>query len=182
MYTDKKNFSGKTINRPARSSVAQLPDIENGTVDKIWSTGPISRSVMTLNMRPAVARGVHFNRSPRGLTLDDSHSGTVMAQIAMVFAQFRRETIQRRVTDYNYFARYESRHVSGRPATVRQQGETTIGGKTNRLLVADPVQSAMMASLYARYTGWETLGSLVRWLNAGGRYHTARGGSCRRCR
>ena len=47
---------------------------------------------------------MHFQSVTEGITLDDSPTGTVMAQIMMVFAQFERETIQRRVTD-NYFAR-----------------------------------------------------------------------------
>ena len=178
VYTD-KGFSGKTINRPALQRL--LHDAENGLVDKIlvYRLDRISRSVhdFTGLCAQLSARGVHFQSVAAGLTRDDSTSGTVMAQIMMVFAQFERETIQRRVTD-NYFARAKAgMYLGGRPPFGFSKGETTIGGKRTACYVADPVQSALMASLYARYLqDGETLGSLVRWLNAGG-YHTARGGS-----
>lgn len=58
---------------------------------------------------------MHFQSVTEGITLDDSPTGTVMAQIMMVFAQFERETIQRRVTD-NYFARAKTgMYLGGRP-------------------------------------------------------------------
>lgn len=178
VYTD-KGFSGKTINRPALQRL--LHDAENGLVDKIlvYRLDRISRSVHDFTGLCArlSARGVHFQSVAEGLTLDDSPSGTVMAQIMMVFAQFERETIQRRVTD-NYFARAKAgMYLGGRPPFGFSKGETTVGGKRTACYVADPVQSALMAALYARYLqDGETLGSLVRWLNAGG-YRTARGGS-----
>lgn len=123
------------------------------------------------------ARGVHFQSVTEGITLDNTPSGTVMAQIMMVFAQFERETIQRRVTD-NYFARAKAgMYLGGRPPFGFDKGETLVGGKRTACYVINPQQSALMAAIYARYLqDGETLGSLVRWLNAN-RYRTARGGS-----
>lgn len=100
-----------------------------------------------------------------------------MAQIMMVFAQFERETIQRRVTD-NYFARAKTgMYLGGSPPFGFCKGETVIDGKRTACYAPHPTQSACMAALYERYLQeGETLGSLVRWLNAND-CRTARGSS-----
>lgn len=178
VYTD-KGFSGKNIDRPALQHL--LTDAEDGQVEKIlvYRLDRISRSVhdFTGLCTRLSARGVHFQSVTEGITLDNTPSGTVMAQIMMVFAQFERETIQRRVTD-NYFARAKAgMYLGGRPPFGFDKGETLVDGKRTACYVANPQQSALMASLYERYLqDGETLGSLVRWLNANG-YRTARGGS-----
>lgn len=155
--------------------------MEDGQVEKIlvYRLDRISRSVhdFTGLCTRLSARGVHFQSVTEGITLDNTPSGTVMAQIMMVFAQFERETIQRRVTD-NYFARAKAgMYLGGRPPFGFDKGETLVGGKRTACYVINPQQSALMAAIYARYLqDGETLGSLVRWLNAN-RYRTARGGS-----
>lgn len=120
---------------------------------------------------------MHFQSVTEGITLDDSPTGTVMAQIMMVFAQFERETIQRRVTD-NYFARAKTgMYLGGRPPFGFDKGETFVDGRRTACYVPNPQQAALMAELYERYLlDGATLGSLVRWLNAN-EYRTARGGS-----
>ena len=155
--------------------------MEDGQVEKIlvYRLDRISRSVhdFTGLCTRLSARGVHFQSVTEGITLDNTPSGTVMAQIMMVFAQFERETIQRRVTD-NYFARAKAgMYLGGRPPFGFDKGETLVGGKRTACYVINPQQSALMAAIYARYLqDGETLGSLVRWLNAN-RHRTARGGS-----
>lgn len=155
--------------------------MEDGQVEKIlvYRLDRISRSVhdFTGLCTRLSARGVHFQSVTEGITLDNTPSGTVMAQIMMVFAQFERETIQRRVTD-NYFARAKAgMYLGGRPPFGFDKGETLVGGKRTACYVINPQQSALMTAIYARYLqDGETLGSLVRWLNAN-RYRTARGGS-----
>lgn len=155
--------------------------MEDGQVEKIlvYRLDRISRSVhdFTGLCTRLSARGVHFQSVTEGITLDNTPSGTVMAQIMMVFAQFERETIQRRVTD-NYFVRAKAgMYLGGRPPFGFDKGETLVGGKRTACYVINPQQSALMAAIYARYLqDGETLGSLVRWLNAN-RYRTARGGS-----
>ncbi len=155
--------------------------MEAGQVEKIlvYRLDRISRSVhdFTGLCTRLSARGVHFQSVTEGITLDNTPSGTVMAQIMMVFAQFERETIQRRVTD-NYFARAKAgMYLGGRPPFGFDKGETLVGGKRTACYVINPQQSALMAAIYARYLqDGETLGSLVRWLNAN-RYRTARGGN-----
>lgn len=155
--------------------------MEAGQVEKIlvYRLDRISRSVhdFTGLCTRLSARGVHFQSVTEGITLDNTPSGTVMAQIMMVFAQFERETIQRRVTD-NYFARAKAgMYLGGRPPFGFDKGETLVGGKRTACYVINPQQSALMAAIYARYLqDGETLGSLVRWLNAN-RHRTARGGS-----
>lgn len=178
IYTD-KGFSGKNIDRPALQQL--LADAEAGQIDKIlvYRLDRISRSVHDFTGLCSLlsAKGVHFQSVTEGITLDDSPSGTVMAQIMMVFAQFERETIQRRVTD-NYFARAKTgMYLGGRPPFGFSKGQTLVGGKHTACYVPHPEQAALMAALYARYAQeGETLGSLVRWLNAHG-HRTARGGS-----
>lgn len=178
VYTD-KGFSGKNIDRPALQQL--LADAEDGLIDKIlvYRLDRISRSVhdFTGLCSRLSTKGVHFQSVTEGITLDDSPSGTVMAQIMMVFAQFERETIQRRVTD-NYFARAKSgMYLGGRPPFGFAKGQTLVGGKHTACYIPHPEQAALMAALYARYAQeGETLGSLVRWLNAHG-HRTARGGS-----
>ena len=176
IYTD-KGFSGKSIDRPALRQL--LADAEAGLIDKVlvYRLDRISRSVHDFTGLCAQlgARGVHFQSAAEGITLDDSPAGTVMAQIMMVFAQFERETIQRRVTD-NYFARARTgMYLGGRPPFGFIKGETMVGGRRTACYVPDPEQAALMAALFERYLlDGETLGSLVRRLNAGG-HRTARG-------
>lgn len=178
IYTD-KGFSGKNIDRPALQRL--LADAEAGQVDKIlvYRLDRISRSVhdFTGLCTRLSAHGVCFQSVTEGITLDNSPSGTVMAQIMMVFAQFERETIQRRVTD-NYFARAKTgMYLGGRPPFGFEKGETVVDGKRTACYVPDPARAALMVELFERYVqDGATLGSLVRWLNAAG--HTAaRGGS-----
>ena len=178
VYTD-KGFSGKNIDRPALQQL--LTDAEDGLIDKIlvYRLDRISRSVhdFTGLCSRLSAKGVHFQSVTEGITLDDSPSGTVMAQIMMVFAQFERETIQRRVTD-NYYARAKNgMYLGGRPPFGFAKGQTMVDGKHTACYVPQPEQAALMCTLYERYAqDGETLGSLVRWLNAHG-HRTARGGS-----
>lgn len=178
VYTD-KGFSGKNIDRPALQQL--LADAESGFIDKIlvYRLDRISRSVhdFTGLCSRLSAKGVHFQSVTEGITLDDTPSGTVMAQIMMVFAQFERETIQRRVTD-NYYARAKTgMYLGGRPPFGFAKGQTLIEGKHTACYIPQPEQAALMTELYERYAqDGETLGSLVRWLNANG-HRTARGGS-----
>lgn len=178
VYTD-KGYSGKNIDRPALQQL--LADAEAGLVSKVlvYRLDRISRSVHDFTGLCArlSAQGVHFQSVTEGITLDNSPSGTVMAQIMMVFAQFERETIQRRVTD-NYYARAKAgMYLGGRPPFGFAKGETTVGGKHTACYIPEPAQAAVVCALYERYLrDGETLGTLVRHLNGQG-CRTARGGS-----
>ena len=178
VYTD-KGYSGKNTNRPALQQL--LADVKNGTVERIlvYRLDRISRSVhdFTGLCAELTAQKVHFQSVTEGITLDDSISGTVLAQIMMVFAQFERETIQRRVTD-NYYARAKTgMYLGGRPPFGFAKGETVVDGKRTACFVPHPEQSALMITIYERYTqDGESLGTLVRWLNAEG-HPTVRGGT-----
>lgn len=170
VYTD-KGFSGKNTNRPALQQL--LKDVKNGQVSKIlvYKLDRISRSVYDFTglCQLLTEKGVQFQSVSDNLTLDDSLSGTVMAQIMMVFAQFERETIQRRVTD-NYFGRAKTgMYLGGRPPFGFVKGETTIGGKRTACYLPHPEQAAIVMQLYERYVkDGESLGTLSRWLNTEG--------------
>ncbi len=178
VYTD-KGFSGKNTDRPALQQL--MEDVRAGRVEKIlvYRLDRISRSVhdFTGLCQELTERGVHFQSVTEGITLDDSLSGKVMAQIMMVFAQFERETIQRRVTD-NYFARAKTgMYLGGRPPYGFEKDITTVNGKRTACFVAHPSESVIVRQMFERYVkDGETLGTLVRWLNDSG-YRTSRGGS-----
>lgn len=169
-YTD-KGFSGKNINRPALRRL--MEDVAEGRVEKIlvYKIDRISRSVhdFTGLCQQLSEKGVEFQSVTDGITLDDSLSGTVMAQIMMVFAQFERETIQRRVTD-NYFGRAKTgMYLGGRPPFGFAKGETTVGGKRTACYIPAPEQAAWVIRMFERYRqDGESLGTLSRWLNAKG--------------
>ena len=178
VYTD-KGYSGKNTDRPALQQL--LADVKNGAVERIlvYRLDRISRSVhdFTGLCAELTAHKVHFQSVTEGITLDDSISGTVLAQIMMVFAQFERETIQRRVTD-NYYARAKTgMYLGGRPPFGFDKGETVVDGKRTACFVPHPEQAARMIEIFERYArDGETLGTVVRWLNAEGPA-TARGGT-----
>ena len=178
VYTD-KGFSGKNTDRPALQQL--VADAKAGRVEKIlvYRLDRISRSVhdFTGLCQELTEQGVHFQSVTEGIMLDDSLSGTVMAQIMMVFAQFERETIQRRVTD-NYFARAKTgMYLGGLPPYGFEKGKTMVDGRHTACYVPHPAQSVIVRRMFERYVqDGETLGTLTRWLNAAG-YRTARDGS-----
>lgn len=169
-YTD-KGYSGKNTDRPALQQL--LRDVKDGEVSKIlvYKIDRISRSVhdFTGLCQQLHEHGVEFQSVTDGITLDDSLSGTVVAQIMMVFAQFERETIQRRVTD-NYFGRAKTgMYLGGRPPFGFTKGETTVDGRRTACYVPAPEQAAWVVRLYERYRrDGESLGTLSRWLNTQG--------------
>lgn len=170
IYTD-KGFSGKNTNRPAFQRL--LDDVKAGQIEKIlvYRLDRISRSVhdFTGLCQILSERGVQFHSCTDGVTLDDSLSGTVMAQIMMVFAQFERETIQRRVTD-SYFGRAKTgMYLGGRPPFGFGKGETTIGGRRTACYIPNPAQAETVLWMYETYVQADaSLGTLVRALNAHG--------------
>ncbi len=83
-----KGFSGKNTDRSALQQL--MEDVRAGRVEKIlvYRLDRISRSVhdFTGLCQELTEGGVHFQSVTEGITLDDSMSGKVMAQIMMVFA------------------------------------------------------------------------------------------------
>lgn len=157
-------------------------DIRAGVIDRIavYKLDRVSRSVHDFTGLCALLheKRVSFHSCEDGLTLDDTPAGTAMAQIMMVFAQFERETIQRRVTD-NYYARAKSgMYLGGRPPFGFRQGETHIDGRKTACYVPDTVQAATVCALYERYLEPDgSLGTLMRWLNDEKRLPAPRGGA-----
>lgn len=166
-YTD-KGFSGKNTDRPAFQRL--LADVKAGRVEKIlaYRLDRISRSVhdFTGLCQTLSDHGVEFQSCTDGITLDDSLSGTVMAQILMVFAQFERETIQRRVTD-SYFGRAKTgMYLGGRPPFGFDKGETVHAGHRTACYVPHPAQAGRVQWMYETYVReGQSLGTLARRLN-----------------
>lgn len=173
-----RGFSGKDVERPALQAL--LRAVEEGRVQKllVYKLDRVSRSVHDFTGLCGRLRekGVAFQSCEDGLTLDDSPAGAAMAQIMMVFAEFERETIVRRVTD-NYYARAGSgMYLGGRPPFGFLKGETVLAGKRTACYVPDPDKAALVRELYARYLEpGASLGSLMRWLNLDVRVPTGRG-------
>lgn len=146
----------------------------------VYKLDRVSRSVHDFTGLCALLRekGVAFRSCEDGLTLDDTPAGTAMAQIMMVFAQFERETIQRRVTD-NYYARARSgMYLGGRPPFGFCKGETLVEGRKTACYAPDMEQAAVVCALYDRYLApGASLGSLMRWLNDEKRLPAPRGGA-----
>ncbi|MCB6366002.1 recombinase family protein [Intestinibacillus massiliensis] len=178
-YTD-RGFSGKDTGRPAFQAL--LSAIRDGEVGKllVYKLDRVSRSVHDFTGLCALLRekGVAFQSCEDGLTLDETPAGTAMAQIMMVFAQFERETIQRRVTD-NYYSRARAgMYLGGRPPFGFGKGETRVAGKKTACYIEAPAQAEAVRALYRRYLEpGASLGSLMRWLNDGVRIPTGRGGA-----
>lgn len=174
-----RGFSGKNIDRPAFQTL--LGEIRDGAVDKIvvYKLDRVSRSVhdFTGLCDLLTAKHVAFRSCEDGVTLDETPAGTAMAQIMMVFAQFERETIQRRVTD-NYYERARAgMYLGGKPPYGFGKGETVIAGKKTACFVPDPARGAVVTALYERYVApGASLGALMRWLNEEKRLPASRGG------
>lgn len=179
IYID-RGFSGKNTDRPAFQRL--LDDLRAGEIDRVavYKLDRISRSVRDFAALCDLMRekGVAFRSCEDGLTLDDTPAGTAMAQIMMVFAQFERETIQRRVTD-NYYDRAKSGlYLGGRPPFGFTQGHTLVNGRKTACYIPDKTQAALVCTLYDRYlTPGASLGTLMRWLNDEKRLPAVRGGA-----
>ncbi|MDO4270582.1 MAG: recombinase family protein [Eubacteriales bacterium] len=178
-YID-RGFSGKNTDRPAFQRL--LADLRAGGIDRIavYKLDRVSRSVHDFAGLCDLLRErrVAFRSCEDGLTLDDTPAGTAMAQIMMVFAQFERETIQRRVTD-NYYERAKTgMYLGGRPPFGFSKGQTLVGGRKTACYVPDEAQAAVVRALYDRYLEADvSLGTLMRWLNDEMRLPTGRGGT-----
>lgn len=178
VYTD-RGFSGKNTDRPAFQRL--LRDIRAGEIDRVavYKLDRISRSVHDFTGLCGLLREkqVQFCSCEDGLTLDDTPAGMAMAQILMVFAQFERETIQRRVTD-NYYARAKSGlYLGGRPPFGFIQGDTLVDGRKTACYLPQAKQAALIPELYERYLApGGSLGTLMRFLNDEKRLPAPRGG------
>ena len=179
VYTD-RGFSGKNTARPAFQTL--LADIESGLVGKIvvYKLDRVSRSVHDFTGLCELLRtkSVAFVSCEDGLTLDETPAGAAMAQIMMVFAQFERETIVRRVTD-NYYERAKSgMYLGGRPPFGFIKGQTAVLGKKTACFAPDPDTAPLVRALFDRYLEPQaSLGTLMRWLNDELRLPTGRGGA-----
>ena len=166
VYQD-KGFSGKNTARPGFQKLLQ--DIGQGHIQKIivYKLDRVSRSVHDFTGLYELLRQkqIAFISCEDGLTLDNTPAGAAMAQIMMVFAQFERETIIRRVTD-NYYERAKSgMYLGGRPPFGFAKGQTICAGKHTACFIPCPAQAEIVAALFSRYLEpGASLGSLMRWL------------------
>ncbi|MDR0861953.1 MAG: recombinase family protein [Oscillospiraceae bacterium] len=169
IYAD-KGYSGSTTERPEFQRL--LGDVRNGKVGRIitYRLDRISRSVLDFaNLCDMFSRcGVSFNSTQERFDTS-TPMGKAMLNIAMVFAQLERETIQGRIKD-NYYSRGEKGMYLGGPAPF---GFTKTEMKTEsgrlKMLAEEPKAAATLTRVYEMYAGdLLSLGAIARQLNEEG--------------
>ncbi len=165
-----KGYSGKNTDRPEFQKM--LRQIEAGVISKVvvYKLDRISRSTLDFGsmMKTFQKHNVEFVSCSE--SFDTSNPmGKAMLQIAMVFAELERNTIQQRVKD-NYYARGEKGFFMGgtTPYGLIKEGTTSQGKKTSTFSFDESKADVLrlMYDLYAN-TGY-SLGMISDTLNKRG--------------
>lgn len=150
-YVD-KGYSGKNTERPAFKRMMQ--GIKNGEINKVivYKLDRISRSVLDFAnlIEEFKQHDVDF-RSTQEQFDTSSPIGNAMLNIAMVFAQLERETIQQRVYD-NYQERGKKGYFMGGPPPYGfHRIQTMIGGKRVGMLEIIPEEASIIEMIFDWY-------------------------------
>lgn len=165
-YVD-KGYSGKNTDRPAFKRMMQ--GIKSKEIDKVivYKLDRISRSVLDFSNLIEIFKqhNVEF-RSTQEQFDTSSPIGNAMLNIAMVFAQLERETIQQRVID-NYYERGKKGYFMGGPPPFGfQRVKTTIEGKKVGVLEIIPQEAGIIEMIYDWYGNHnKTLSEIAAQLN-----------------
>ena len=98
-YID-KGFSGKNTNRPAFARM--MEDIRAGKIKRVivYKLDRISRSILDFSNMMEIFQQYHVEFVSSTEKFDTSTPiGNAMLNISIVFSQFERETIQKRISD-----------------------------------------------------------------------------------
>lgn len=182
VYVD-KGFSGKNTNRPAFARM--LADIRAGQIRAVvvYKLDRVSRSVLDFGkmMEEFERYQVAFISATEKFDTQ-TPMGRAMLNIAMVFAQLERETIQKRVAD-SYASR--SRHgfyMGGRIPYGYRLTSTVIDGVHTASYQQEPKEAEQIKRIFALYANSRnSLGDIVCYLQEhqinqlrGGTWNTAR--------
>ena len=166
IYID-KGYSGKNTNRP--ELIRMTNDINNGLISKIivYKLDRISRSVldfaeMVENLRK---NNVDFQSTKEKFDTS-TPMGNAMLNIAMVFAQLERETIQQRITDNYYERGKKGFFLYAKTPYGFNKEPIVVGGIKTSVLIENLETSQIVKKLYHDYAYTDiSLNKLVHWLN-----------------
>lgn len=182
VYVD-KGFSGKNTNRPAFARM--LADIRAGQIRAVvvYKLDRVSRSVLDFGkmMEEFERYQVAFISATEKFDTQ-TPMGRAMLNIAMVFAQLERETIQKRVAD-SYASR--SRHgfyMGGRIPYGYRLTSAVIDGVHTAAYQREPAEAKQIQQMFTLYADrMNSLGDIVQYLQQhqinhlrGGTWNTAR--------
>ncbi|MBE6907657.1 MAG: recombinase family protein [Ruminococcaceae bacterium] len=181
-YVD-RGFSGKDTHRPAFEQM--LSDIRAGQIQTVvvYKLDRVSRSVLDFGrlMEEFEKSKVAFVSATEKFDTQ-TPMGRAMLNIAMVFAQLERETIQKRVAD-SYLAR--SRHgfyMGGRVPYGYRLEPAEINGVRTSVYVPEEKEAQQVKLIYSMYVNSDySLGKILQFFEEhqirhlrGGRWNTAR--------
>ena len=164
-YID-KGFSGKNTNRPAFTQL--MEDIKAGKIKRVivYKLDRISRSVLDFSYMMEVFQEHHVEFVSSTEKFDTSTPiGNAMLNIAIVFAQLERETIQKRVTDAYYSKSQKGYYMGGRVPFGFRLERTIINGIHTSVFVPDDAEIKVVKFIYQSYSDPDvTLGAVLREL------------------
>lgn len=179
IYQD-KGFSGKNVNRP--DFTRMMEDIRSEKIGRVivYKLDRISRSVLDFAKLMELFEEYHVEFVSCTEKFDTSNAmGRAMLNIAIVFAQLERETIQMRVADAYYSRSRKGYYMGGRvPYGFRLEKAVIDGIHTSRFIPEpeEMEQIEIIYKIYSQPTG--TLSDAMRALIDGGytekRWSTAR--------
>ncbi|MCI7812708.1 MAG: recombinase family protein [Robinsoniella sp.] len=169
IYHD-RGFSGKNTNRP--EFIRMMEEIQAGRIRRVivYKLDRISRSVLDF-ARMMEEFGEHKVEFVSCTEKFDTSTamGRAMLNIAVVFAQLERETIQARVTDAYYSRSHKGYYMGGRVPCGFQLENTVIDGIHTSKFVPDPDGVELVRRIYEEYAKPEgTLGGTMRALMEAG--------------
>ncbi len=182
VYVD-RGFSGKDTHRPAFEQM--LSDIRAGQIQTVvvYKLDRVSRSVLDFGklMEEFEKNKVAFVSATEKFDTQ-TPMGRAMLNIAMVFAQLERETIQKRVAD-SYLAR--SRHgfyMGGRVPYGYRLEPAEIDGVRTSVYVPEEKEAQQVKLIYSMYVNRDcSLGKILQFFEEhqiphlrGSRWNTAR--------
>lgn len=164
-YID-KGFSGKNTNRPA--FIKMMEEIKSGKIKRVivYKLDRISRSILDFaNMMEVFQQyNVEFVSSTEKFDTS-TPIGNAMLNIAIVFAQLERETIQKRVTDAYYSKSVKGYYMGGRVPYGFRLEKTVINGIHTSKFVPVPDEMEKILLIYHLYSQPDmTLGAVMRKL------------------
>ena len=165
VYQD-KGFSGKNMNRPDFERL--LDDIKNGQIESVivYKLDRISRSVLDFSKLMELFGEHHVEFVSCSEKFDTSNAmGRAMLNIAIVFAQLERETIQARVTDAYYSRSHKGFYMGGRLPMGFKLEKTIMDGIHTSKYVPDPVEMNVVQMIFESYAKpGASLGGILREL------------------
>ncbi len=164
---DDKGYSGKNTNRPKFQ--AMMDDVKVGKISKIivYKLDRISRSVLDFSNIMVELNKYNVEFASTTEKFDTSTPmGKAMLNIAMVFAQLERETIQMRVK-HNYYERGKiGMYLGGQAPYGFIKVETKFDSKKTYTLEPNPEQLPYLLQMYDFYANTNmSLSQISSWLN-----------------